>query len=202
MHKLLGIIIVIGLALGLAACSGSESSLEGGKAELRVHLTDAPSDYIGAAEVAISEVFVTVAGDGGRYVLLDGSVDPRVFDLMALRGGIEAFLAENPVPEDEVFDQLRLVVTSATVTLAEGYTFEDGTTTQDLKVPSGAQSGIKVDLDEPMVSETGERLLVVVDFDVDESFVIQGNPESPAGIKGVLFTPVLKEKRRDAQDIS
>jgi hypothetical protein len=39
-----------------------------------------------------------------------------------------------------------------------------------------------------------------VDFDVDDNFVLQGNPETPAGIHGVLFTPVLKEKVRTEEE--
>jgi hypothetical protein len=36
-----------------------------------------------------------------------------------------------------------------------------------------------------------------VDFDVSQNFVIQGNPETPAGIHGILFTPVLRAIVRD-----
>jgi hypothetical protein len=42
--------------------------------------------------------------------------------------------------------------------------------------------------------------VVLVDFDVDQNFVIQGNPETPAGINGILFTPVLRELSRSRQD--
>ena len=41
--------------------------------------------------------------------------------------------------------------------------------------------------------------IVVVDFDANESFVIQGDPESPDGIKSILFTPVLRELSRTAE---
>jgi (2Fe-2S) ferredoxin len=34
--------------------------------------------------------------------------------------------------------------------------------------------------------------MLVVDFDVSESFVIQGNPQTPAGIHGMLFKPTLR----------
>ena len=39
-----------------------------------------------------------------------------------------------------------MVVDSATVTLADGVTFQDGSSTDTLFVPSGMQSGIKVQL--------------------------------------------------------
>lgn len=189
-----GLLAAAGLATGCD--DGSGPSFDGQMGTLQVALTDAPSDYIASAEVAISEVYAISAVDETRFDLLDPEDAPRIFDLLELRDGLEAFLAERPVPED-VYAQLRLVVEEATVTLVEGQTFEDGATTRDLFVPSGAQSGIKVKLEEPLEAEEDEVTLVVVDFDVDESFVIQGNPETPAGIKDILFRPVLKEKRRE-----
>jgi hypothetical protein len=68
--------------------------------------------------------------------------------------------------------------------------------TKALKVPSGAQSGIKVHLNTPLEVVAETLTTVTVDFEVDSNFVIQGNPDTPAGIHGVLFTPVLKEKGR------
>lgn len=191
---LVSLIVAAGL---LAGCDGGgQASFDGQMGTIQVSLTDAPADYIGSAEVVISEAYVVSAVNEERHHLLLPEDGPRTFDLMELRGGLEEFLGEVSVPED-VYSQLRLVVDSATVTLIDGETFGDGSRTRDLFVPSGAQSGIKVALDEPIEAEEGQVTLVVVDFDVNESFVLQGNPETPAGIKDVLFTPVLKEKRRE-----
>ena len=45
-----------------------------------------------------------------------------------------------------------------------------------------------------------ETTIVLVDFDVNENFRLQGNPETPAGLQGILFTPVLKEKSRTVDE--
>ena len=72
-------------------------------------------------------------------------------------------------------------------------------TTAELHVPSGFTSGVKITLDGgPLVMEENETILLIVDVDVNSNFVIQGNPESPAGINGVLFTPHLEEIAREA----
>ena len=42
------------------------------------------------------------------------------------------------------------------------------------------------------VDISGGETVLVVDFDVNQSFVIQGNPNTPAGINGVLFKPTLR----------
>lgn len=192
-----GILVLCAATLVLLpACDGDSGvNLDGEPGMIRIALTDAPADYIESAEVVIAEAYVISAEDESRYHVLEPDEGPRTFDLMELRGGLEAFVGEAPVPED-VYSQLRLVVDSATVTLIQGETFNDGTTTRELFVPSGSESGIKVALADPIQAEEGQVTLVVVDFDVNESFVLQGNPETPAGIQGILFTPVLKEKRR------
>lgn len=183
---------------GVAACDDVTGSED---ARMRVLLTDAPIDYIGAAYVDIGEVHLLGSGNGDgdedRIVLsLDGT--DGLVNLLDLQGAATATLAEADL-DPGFYSQLRLIVEEARVELAEGYEFNDGSTEMDLFVPSGAQTGIKLNLsgadaDEdggPLEIRPGETVLVV-DFDVSRSFVIQGNPETPAGINSVLFTPTLR----------
>jgi hypothetical protein len=192
---------VLTLAPVLGGCGDSVVELVG-DGQVRVMLTDAPSDYLATADVCISQVYLQ-GGDGdeaeedgdggGRVVLWEKADGPaQCFDLLELQG-VSAEIAETEVPA-ETYAQLRLIVESATVTLANGLTLSDGETiTVDLQVPSGAQTGIKVNLLEPIVVEAETVTEVTVDADVNANFVIQGNPETPAGIQGVLFTPTLNE---------
>ncbi len=185
------------VALGLAACTDSTGT--GGTANLRVVLTDAPGVEFDSAIVYISSVtLLPVEGDpiviteeGGR------------FDLLDLQDGVTAELGNVDIPAGDYYE-LRLVVDSAYVGLTAPFEFEDGTTERSLKVPSGAQSGIKVKLStadgeptNPYVTITPGETILVVDFDVSQNFKIQGNPNTPAGLKGVLFTPVLRAVVRD-----
>ena len=94
------------------------------------------------------------------------------------------------------YQGLRLVVDSARVYLAEGLAFEDGSRSGTLKVPSGQTSGIKVKLADVIPAQEGDTTAVTVDFDVDQNFVIQRNPQTGA-VKKILFTPVLREKSRE-----
>ena len=201
----------------LAAGCGDDGALDG-NAEVRVLVTDAPSDYIAAADIWVSAVYLQggamddddLDDDGvddgadddvpGRVFLFDDPENPKRFDLLLLRDGITEDLTGYTDVEPGSYGQLRLVVDSAVVTLAEGYAFRDGGSTSSLMVPSGSSSGIKVQLDEPVEVDTGEEVTIVVDFDVDRNFVIQGNPETPAGIQGVLFTPLLQEISREETD--
>lgn len=129
--------------------------------------------------------------------LFNDPENPREYDLLTLQGGVIADVTgEYEVPAG-TYAQLRMVVSDARVVLEEGYEFNDGSTEKALFVPSGAQSGIKVMLLEPITTETGTLAVVPVDFDVNQNFVLQGDPETPAGLNGVIFTPVLRELEMD-----
>ncbi|MGH7552627.1 MAG: DUF4382 domain-containing protein [Longimicrobiales bacterium] len=197
--KILGrgaIAFMIGL-LSAASAGCEDSTMPEDNSHIRVLLTDAPSDFISKAEVWVSRVNLTPGEDGGDPLdLFAASAESRMYDLMQLRNGVTADLTGAVVVEPGMYHQLRLVVDSAFVTLADGYTFSDGTNSRSLKVPSGAQSGIKVQLSDAIDADAGDNTTVVVDFDVDRNFVIQGNPGMPSGMQGILFTPVLHEKSR------
>jgi hypothetical protein len=195
---------VLGLIVPMA-CDDAVGPLDG-PAQIRILLTDAPADYLESADVCISRVYLVPGedrednqgnGNGPNWVdLFNDPEDPLCYNLLELRDGITADLTDAVGVEPGEYGQLRLVVSWAEVTLAEGYEFRDGTITKPLFIPSGMQTGIKVLLNESIEAEDGTLTTLIVDFDVNENFVIQGNPDTPAGIHGILFTPVLKEKGR------
>jgi len=171
--------------LAAAACNtaGLQSAQQSGR--LNVYLTDAPLDDVASATVTISKVYLIGGSDesGSRYTVTD---TPQDYDLLTLQDGVTALLGSASIPAGD-YTQLRLVVDQATITLAPGVTFSDGSSSKTLKVPSGGQSGIKIHLAGPLHIEPGETNLVV-DFDVSQNFVFTGEPSHP---HGVLFTPVL-----------
>jgi hypothetical protein len=167
---------------------------------IEIRLTDAPADVIESAEVWISRVYLQGGTDStdARIDLFNDSEDPQSFDLLELQDGLFASLTDTVDVPAGNYAQLRIVVDSARITLVEGLTFTDGSTSKLLMMPSASTSGIKVQLAEPIDADAEELTIVLVDFDVAENFVIQGNPNSPAGIHGILFTPVLHEKNRQS----
>ena len=182
------------LLLGSCNDATSSSPIDGTNpqaAMLRVQITDAPSVDLDSAIVYIGAV--TILPDSGQPVVVTD--DAGRFDLLQLQNGVTAEIGALAVDSGS-YHELRMVVDSAMVGLAPGYEFRDGTTERSLKVPSGSQSGIKVKLrtsgtDSSVIIAPGETILVV-DFDVQQNFKIQGNPNTPAGLQGILFTPVLR----------
>ena len=190
--------------------------------QVKILLTDAAADYIESAVVTISRVYLQGCGDGEEgedaecepvelYPSDEWTEDPLQFDLMTLRDGIYEDLTGLVTVPEASYRQLRLVVDEAVVTLfydpddesVEDYTFENPTDEQDpnvafLKVPSGMESGIKVHLNGPIGGDGSDLTTVLVDFDVNANFVLQG-PDENNVFRRILFTPTLKEKGRSHQ---
>lgn len=198
--RLTALLAVVSAAT-IASCD--DSPTEPTMATVRVLLTDAPSDYIESAFVTVSRVYLQgvdtdeseEAAAPSRVDLFNDVDNPLTFDLMTLRDGIVAELATAEAPAAN-YSQLRLVVQDAMVTLVDGVHFRDGSSEAALKTPSAMSSGIKVKLLRDLDVTAGSLTEVLVDFDVEENFKLQGDPESPEGLKGVSFKPVLKEKSR------
>ncbi len=192
MKSFRSLLVILVLPLVASACGGSDD------AHVRLLVTDAPSDDLAEARITVSRAYLVPGAEdsvAGRVDILGPGDTPRTFDLMALRDSVEAFLADADVPPGD-YAQLRLVVDDAEVVLAPGLTFDNGDTARALTVPSGAQTGIKVLLDHEVHLDENDDMVLVLDFVLDQSFVFQGNPGTPAGLHGVLFKPVIKEDRR------
>jgi hypothetical protein len=152
------------------------------------YLTDAPAPALASAEVWVSKVYL-VGGDAGQVTVSDA---PQSFDLLQLQGGVTALLGTSTIPAGD-YAQLRLVVDSARLTLDSGVTFADGTTSKLMMVPSGVETGIKVDFGGAVHIAPGQTDLVI-DFDVSRNFVFNGPPTGPFR---VVFTPTLHASAMD-----
>lgn len=182
--------IVLTPALWLAGC---DSASTGGDATVRVFLTDFPLELVEEANVTIERV--ELIGEDGRVEVLADFAEPPTFNLLELQHGVTAQLSESVIPAG-TYNQLRVVVgAEAEVLLVEDPNDPGARRRFDLKVPSGTETGIKINLPQLSIDTAGEIVDIVVDFHVEDSFVVLGNPATPAGIKGFIFKPVLRLER-------
>ena len=185
MKKILLTFAVAALMLFFAACDKTND----GYGRLIVNITDAPFpiDMVESAEVTITKLEIRKAGDCVREdtcsfkVIWEGS---ETFNLLDLRNGVIAKLADIEIPEGE-YDLFRLYVDKANLKVKDGDTYT-------VKVPGGNRSGIKVFINPLVLVEEGLTTEMLLDFDLSNSFVVQGNMHSPAGIKGFIFKPVIR----------
>jgi len=176
------------LAFGLVTtgCGNGQSSVT-------VKLTDAPGDFK-AAVVTISEVYLQ--GQGGRVVL---SNEATTTNLITLANDTKDIVKDAIVPEGR-YSELRFVISGAYIEVEQ----DDGSTaifatSNDyaglpegasvagiLQTPSFSTSGVKVKLDGD-VEVAGEQKVILVDFDVSQSF----GKDRGQGDKWVM-KPVIK----------
>ena len=168
------------VAAGLLACEGGAGPQ---MSHVFVRLTDAPAPELASAQVWISQVYLVGSDGTSRFTI---PISPSTeYDLLDFQGGVTALLGDITIPAGD-YAQLRMIVDSALVTLKSSL-FSNGTDTVTLKVPSGPQTGIKVEFGGPVHIAPGQTDLVV-DFDVSRSFVFQGPATGPYGAS---FKPVL-----------
>lgn len=149
--------LLLTASLFQAGCSGSKDS--GGTGVVSVQLVDGPIG--GFQEVNVHILSVEIASGGGWITL--GHPD-RTYNLLALTGGLSETLASGATLPEGHYSQMRLVLGSGnTVKLADG-------SVQDLFVPSGLQSGLKLITSFDVVAGTTKD--VWIDFDAAHSIQI------------------------------
>jgi hypothetical protein len=164
---------VLVLAVSLAGCDGQSP---GGTTSFSVMLKDAPGD-VQHAVVTISEV--DLVGSGGVHVL---SQTPTTVDLLTLAASATTLVQGVEVPSG-TYHELRFKITGAclavddgnggsTVYATTGYdgTLCGGAASGTLQAPSYAESGLKVTMTSDGLQLTAPEKIVLVDFDVSQSF--------------------------------
>lgn len=193
--------LAIGAAVLAIACSDSSSPSSG---ILVTRLTDAPfpTDQVKSVDIFVVRVDARqsdVSDDGANQALnAESSVSggwktvatPNAsFDLLSLQHGIAATLGQAILPAGS-YNGFRLVIDQdkSSATLKSGVVLSGGST-PGIKFPSAGQSGIKIVLAQPVVIVAGTETDLIVDFNVDQSFVMRGNTIEQ---NGLLFKPVVK----------
>jgi len=184
--KLLPGIMLALLLIFSTACQDIHTSDQQG--HLVIQLTDAPFpfDTIAAAMVNITKVEIRKVSEGDEdenpYIALP--VEATDFNLLDLRNGITAELVDVEIEAGD-YDLIRVYVENASLSIKEGETYS-------MKVPSGSQTGIKIFVEPALHVSGGITTDVLLDFNIEKSFVLKGNMFTPAGIKGFNFKPVIR----------
>ena len=163
------------------ACSNSDNA---DKANISVSLVDEPGDYENVF-VEVLDVLVKYEGseadEADEDMDQDGDIDtddngwqslgiinPGVYDLLELTGGISLQLVDNVEIETGVIKQIRLVLGENNSVVLEGES-----EARPLNTPSGQQSGLKIMVNQTI--EAGFNYNFILDFDADASVVMAGS---------------------------
>jgi len=155
------------LSIGFFTLSSCSTDSSDAKSKFNVRLTDAPGDY---AEVNIDVANVQIhvgAGDGASGWRSLTLVNPGVYNLLDFVNGNDTLLASDELPAGKV-SQIRLVLGDN-----NSLKLMDGTLISNLVVPSGQESGLKLNIDADIAEGVAYNL--TLDFDAAKSIVSKGN---------------------------
>ena len=201
------------LCVLVAACSSDSTNLTNGSGAgvLTVQLTDAPFSTDSVKSVNIFVVRVDARTTTADSAAADSDVDTPAaggwqtiatpnasFDLLNFQHGTIATLGEATVAAG-TYDAVRLIIdpTQSSVMLKNGQVLTT-TSSPSVTFPSAAHSGLKINLSQPITITGGAATTLLVDFDVNNSFVMRGNSINK---NGLLFKPVINASVTNAANV-
>jgi hypothetical protein len=167
--------LVITSSLAFVACNKDDSSENTTTSTLRIKMTDAPNSF-DSVNIDIQEVRVKLSDDsasldststdstGGGWRSME--TNAGLYNLLDFQNGLDTVIATAPLPTQTV-RQLRLILGPGSYVVVGGVTYP-------LTIPSGAESGLKINLNKDL-NATIETILI--DFDAAASIHLQGNGE-------------------------
>jgi hypothetical protein len=182
MKKVLSILAIATVVISiivLFACSGSTSiSVDSGKGNLQIYLTDKPIDLtnVEAVNVTIDEVLVfPIVGEGEESVPInlaatDYTGGGATFNLLSLVNGEKALLG-NATIDQGFYDLIRLNVSSGELLIDDDGDDSTQAIVEPLEIPSG-----KVDVAAPFEIRDGYTTYITLDFDASKSIHVNENP--------------------------
>jgi hypothetical protein len=161
--KLSLVVVLLGILL-LAGCGSSTKPAQTSQGEIRIVLVDRPAGY-DAVNIVVTEVSVhsSDADSTSGWIVLNSTT--RTFDLLTLRNGASQILGESPLNPGH-YTQIRLKLAESCTVIVDGQT-------HPLEVPSGAQSGLK--LNHPFDIAPNALYELTLDFDAMRSIHVTGN---------------------------
>lgn len=149
-------VLGIGIAFLVNACKKDPAN-----GYMSVQMTDAPADFL---KVNVEVVDVQVHNETTGWVSLP--TNAGVYNLLDLQNNVTVALASHASIPAGKLNQMRLVLGSNNSLITVADTF-------DLKVPSGAETGLKMNLGHTL--SPNKHMVIVLDFDAAASVVDQGN---------------------------
>ncbi|HKK46809.1 MAG TPA: DUF4382 domain-containing protein [Balneolaceae bacterium] len=168
------------LSLLFTGC-GTGSNTGMGSMELRMY--DAPIDSASAVNVKIDKVEINRTGSANGWDVI--STPNKMYNLLDLANGAYAVLGDTTL-EAGTYPQIRLVLSQdSNNVVVNGKTY-------GLTIPSGSQTGIKLDVNAKIEKDINYVLLL--DFDAARS-VVQAGGQGSSQSK-YLLKPVIRAKNK------
>lgn len=147
----------------LVSCNDNDDSQVAGTSKITVRMTDGPGDY-DEVNVEVIDVKIKSSSDSGEggWVSI-GPINPGIYNLLDLTGGVNVILADTLVPSGYL-GQMRLILGDENTVVKDGVTYP-------LHTPSAQQSGLKLQINQTLEPDFTYNFLL--DFDVHNSVVVE-----------------------------
>lgn len=169
-------VLLLAVAIVFTGCD-SGTNADGDTGTMEVLLHDAPANY-DEVNVFIERVEVNNSESDEGWVELNSP--QQSYDLLKLTNGATEVLGSAELPVG-TYEQVRLILSS------EGHSVVVDGEEHSMFVPSGAQTGIKLNVNAEI--EPDFTYTMLLDFDAARSVVVRGNQQ--AG-EDYLLKPVIK----------
>lgn len=190
--------VLFALILGCLLTIGCGGGGGGNTGTLSLRITDAPfpsTECLAHAWIQVTGVEVQSETGWIEIPLADGATGQ--FDLLELVGGLDAQLAVGELPTG-TYHQIRLHLESATLEFTD-------LDTKTFVVPSGMQSGIKINVNPQFLIAAGQTTPILLDFSLAESFHVTGVGGSPTcddlRTDKTIFNPVIHAVNTDESGV-
>lgn len=191
----------------VTACGGSNTGQGSKTGQVKVSLTDAPSDLANVSQVNVTFDEIRVHDDASASLPDGGAPDAgaaedgsngsgwivlcaetKTVDLLSLAGGRFVPLCSQTIADGGT-EEMPIEVPAGNISQVRLHlvraqlVFNDGMPSTDLTIPSGTTSGLKIDVNQSVSS--GATLEIKLDFDAAQSIHKLGNGK-------YLMQPVIR----------
>lgn len=155
--------LVFAVAAFVAGCNSSPTSTSG-DGTFQINMVDSPGSF-DAVNIAIDSIQAHIVSPDStsKWITLDNS--SGTYNLLQLVNGVNAVIAKGVVPAGK-YTQIRMFIGSGSDVVI-------GATSYPLTIPSGMQSGLKLNVDATVQSHI--TYVLTLDFNVNRSIVSLGN---------------------------
>jgi hypothetical protein len=149
-------LMVVGLLVMLFPSCNKDKNMT----HISVQMTDAPGNF---NEVNIDLQGVEITGNGGTLVLLNAN--EGIYNLLDFANGADTLIASGDMEAGDI-SQMRLILGPNNTVMVDGVIYP-------LNTPSAMQSGLKLQMHNTF--EAGVSYSILLDFDANQSIVVEGN---------------------------
>lgn len=175
--------------LGLAGCGGGSDGPEG-DGRLSLSITDAPVDDVDSVVIQFSGVAFKRAGSAPE-VVQNLTPSPRQLDLLQYQEGRAALLLDQVTLPAGSYEWVRLIVDNEP-SVRDSYLMLANGQECELRVPSGAESGLKLNRGFTLAAEGS--IALTIDFDLRKSLHAPPGQQgsTPTCTQAYLLRPTLR----------